>query len=220
MNENQKIMCIVLILLSVAVGLYLVIPNAQKSFETYKAIQEKTQKAESTKQQIADLKTKNEAYEKEEKTATKPVYKSDLATLDQMASFGIMFEDVIQSAKYNGLRLRSISYNTNPAADVIKSNIGDAYNVCEVKMQLIGNYLQFRSYFQDIYNYPYLINLDKISIFPYASNPKILIADVSVMLYSEMNDAQKAAAKALRDAETQGDEAVEGGAGSELAPAQ
>lgn len=220
MNENQKIMCIVLILLSVAVGLYLVIPNAQKSFETYKAIQEKTQKAESTKQQIADLKSKKEAYEKEEKTATKPVYKSDLATLDQMASFGIMFEDVIQSAKYNGLRLRSISYNTNPAADVIKSNIGDAYNVCEVKMQLIGNYLQFRSYFQDIYNYPYLINLDKISIFPYASNPKILIADVSVMLYSEMNDAQKAAAKALRDAETQGDEAVEGGAGSELAPAQ
>lgn len=220
MNENQKIMCIVLILLSIAVGLYLVIPNVQKSFETYNSVQEKTQKAESTKQQIADLKTKKEAYEKEEKTATKPVYKSDLATLDQMASFGIMFEDVIQSAKYNGLRLRSISYNTNPVGDIIKSNIGDAYNVCEVKMQLIGTYVQFRSYFQDIYNYPYLINLDKISIFPYESNPRILIADVSVMLYSEMNDTQKAAAKALRDAETQGDEAVEGGAGSELAPAQ
>lgn len=220
MNENQKIMCIVLILLSIAVGLYLVIPNVQKSFETYNSVQEKTQKAESTKQQIEELKSKKEAYEKEEKTATKPVYKSDLATLDQMASFGIMFEDVIQSAKYNGLRLRSISYNTNPVGDIIKSNIGDAYNVCEVKMQLIGTYVQFRSYFQDIYNYPYLINLDKISIFPYESNPRILIADVLVILYSEMNDTQKAAAKALRDAETQGDEAVEGGAGSELAPAQ
>lgn len=220
MNENQKVMCIVLILLAVAVGLYLIVPNAQKSYETYKQIQERTQKVQETQAQIDDLKNKKAAYDKEEKSQTKPVYKSDLVTMDQMATFGIMFEDVIQSAKYNGLKLRSISYNTNPGGDIVKANVGDSYNVCEVKMQLIGSYLQFKSYFQDIYNYPYLINLDKISIFPYAANPKILIADVSVMLYSEMNDAQKEAVAAAKAAETQGDEAVEGGAGSELAPAQ
>lgn len=220
MNENQKIMCIVLILLAVAVGLYLIVPNAQKSYETYKQIQEKTQKVQNTQAEIDKLKSAKEAYDKEEKAQTKPVYKSDLATMDQMATFGIMFEDVIQSAKYNGLRLRSISYNTNPAGDVVKANVGDLYNVCEVKMQLIGSYSQFKSYFQDIYNYPYLINLDKISIFPYAADPKVLIADVSVMLYSEMNDVQKAAAAAAKAAEMQGDEAVEGGAGAELAPAQ
>ena len=67
--------------------------------------------------------------------------------------------------------------------------------------------MQFRSYFQDIYNYPYLINLDKISIVPYADNKRILIADVTVILYSAKNEQQKAAAASQLD---QGDEKIEG----------
>ena len=126
-----------------------------------------------------------------------------------MSSFGVMFEDVIQSAKYNGLKLRSIEYNMNPAYDVVQKNIGSEYNVCAVQMQLIGSYMQFRSYFQDIYNYPYLINLDKISIVPYADNKRILIADVTVILYSAKNEQQKAAAAAASQLD-QGDEKIEG----------
>ena len=96
-----------------------------------------------------------------------------------------------------------------PAYDVVQKNIGSEYNVCAVQMQLIGNYMQFRSYFQDIYNYPYLINLDKISIVPYADNKRILIADVTVILYSAKNEQQKAAAAAASQLD-QGDEKIEG----------
>lgn len=170
--------------------------KADPAYATYKDVQEKTLKLEDLKKQINDLKMKKEAYEKAEKVSTKPVYKSDIATADQMSSFGVMFEDVIQSAKYNGLKLRSISYNLSPAGDVIAANLSGDYNSCAIKMQLIGNYMQFRSYFQDIYNYPYLINLDKVSITPYAANKKILIADVTVIIYSTKNDLQKAAAQA------------------------
>ena len=71
--------------------------------------------------------------------------------------------------------------------------------------------MQFRSYFQDIYNYPYLINLDKISIFPYNNDKRVLIADVTVILYSTKNEAQKAAAEAAAAAAAgEGDEKVEG----------
>ena len=143
------------------------------------------------------------------------MYKSDLATLDAMASFGIMFEDVIQAAKYNGLKLRSIEYAQNPPDDIITQNVISDYNTCAVKMQLIGSYAQFRSYFEDIANYPYLINLDKISIFPYEADKKILIADVQVNLYSEKNAEQKAAYQASIDAENKGDEAVEGSAAAD-----
>ena len=125
-----------------------------------------------------------------------------------MSSFGVMFEDVIQSAKYNGLKLRSISYNTAPGEDVVQKNISSDYNVCAISMQLIGNYMQFRSYFQDIYNYPYLINLDKISIKPYENNKRILIADITVTLYSVKNEAQKAAAAAAAELAPQGDQAA------------
>lgn len=210
MNDNIKIMCIVPIILAIVVGLYFIVPKVQGVYNTYNSVQQKTQEIEQMKKEVEDLRAKKEAYDRQEKTASKPVFKSDLSSADQMASFGVMFEDVIQSAKYNGLKLRSIAYNTNPVADVVKQNVADSFNVCEVKMQLIGNYNQLRSYFEDIYNYPYLINIDKITIFPYAANKSILIADVAVVLYSEMNDAQKAAYAAAKALENQGDEAVEG----------
>lgn len=203
-------MCIVPIILAIVVGLYFIVPKVQGVYNTYNSVQQKTQEIEQMKKEVEDLRAKKEAYDRQEKTASKPVFKSDLSSADQMASFGVMFEDVIQSAKYNGLKLRSIAYNTNPMADVVKQNVADSFNVCEVKMQLIGNYNQLRSYFEDIYNYPYLINIDKITIFPYAANKSILIADVAVVLYSEMNDAQKAAYAAAKALENQGDEAVEG----------
>lgn len=212
MNENQKIMYIAVILICVAFGLYLIIPKLDESYKTYQQVQEKTTKVSTTQKEIDAIKAQKLAYEKEKKSATKPVYKSDIATLDAMASFGIMFEDVIQAAKYNGLKLRSIEYTQNPPDDLVVQNVLDAYNVCAVKMQLIGTYAQFRSYFEDIANYPYLINLDKVSIFPYEGNKKILIADIAVNLYSEKNEAQKQAFIDAKNAENQGDEAVEGSA--------
>ncbi len=212
MNENQKVMYIAIILICVAFGLYLIIPKAQESYNTYVSIQEKTEKLQKTQKEVDDIRAQKAAYEREKKISTKPVYKSDVATLDAMASFGIMFEDVIQAAKYNGLKLRSIEYAQNPPTDVVVQNVLDSYNVCAVKMQLIGSYAQFRSYFEDIANYPYLINIDKISIFPYAENKKVLIADVSINLYAEKNEAQKQAYINAKNAENQGDEAVEGSA--------
>ena len=154
---------------------------------------------EDLKRQVEELKMKKESYEKAEKVKTKPVFKSDLATNDQMSSFGVMFEDVIQSAKYNGLKLRSIEYNLTPPNDIVAKELSTDYNVCAIQMQLIGSYSQLRSYFQDIYNYPYLINLDKISVTPFVGNKKVLIADVTVNIYSEKNDAQKQAFKAAKE---------------------
>ena len=202
MNNNQQSIYIVILLFCLIGGLYLIFQKAQPAYNAYQDVKTKTVAVEDMKKQIEDLKAKQAAYEREEKVSRNPVYKSDLATMDQMSSFGVMFEDVIQSAKYNGLKLRSISYNLSPANDIVVKNIVSDYNICAINMQLIGNYMQFRSYFQDIYNYPYLINLDKISITPYEGNKKILIADITVILYSVKNDLQKAALQAAQSAQT------------------
>lgn len=208
--ENKKLIYIAIIVIFAAAGLYFLIPNVNTAVTTYKDVQAKTQTAENTKKEIENIKNKKAQYEKEEKVSTKPVYKNELETTDQMSSFGVMFEDVIQSAKYNGLKLRSISYDTAPAHDIVNKNMSLEYNVCSISMQLIGNYMQFRSYFQDIYNYPYLINLDKVSIKPYEKDKKILIADVNVIIYSTKNEQQKMLAKQAAEAANQGDQAVEG----------
>ncbi len=208
MNNQQTLPYIIGLVLSLVLGIYLLYPKVMSVYTNYNEVKTKTQTVEQTKQQIADLKAQKENYEKEEKVSTKPVYKNDIATIDPMSSFGVMFEDVIQSAKYNGLKLRTISYNTSPAEDIVQKNISTDYNVCAISMQLIGTYMQFRSYFQDIYNYPYLINLDKISIKPYENNKRILIADVTVTLYSAKNEAQKAAVAAAAALAPQGDQAT------------
>ena len=206
--NNQLNIYIAALIVCLIIGLYLIFQKAQPAYSIYQDVQAKTLAVEASRKEIADLKAKKEAYEQEEKVSTKPVYKSDLESNDQMSSFGVMFEDVIQSAKYNGLKLRSISYKLSPADDIISKNIAAEYNVCAIQMQLIGTYMQLRSYFQDIYNYPYLINLDKISINPYELNKKILIADVTINLYSEKNAAQKAAIQAAQNLSS-GDEKVD-----------
>lgn len=197
MNNTKNIITIIVVL-GLIVGLYLIYQKAQPTFDVYKDVQSKTIELEDLKSQVETLKTKKEAYEKAEKIKTKPVYKSDLATADQMSSFGVMFEDVIQSAKYNGLKLRSISYKLAPEGDIIANSLGDSYNSCAIQMQLIGSYSQLNSYFQDIFNYPYLINLDKINIVPYTGNKKILVANITINIYSEKNEQQKEAARAAK----------------------
>lgn len=204
-NSTKNIFIIILVLCLIG-GIYMIFKKAQPTYVAYEDVQKKIAQYEALKKQIENLQAKKEAYEKAEKNATKPVYKSDIATADQMSSFGVMFEDVIQSAKYNGLKLRSISYDPNPPGDVIASFLATEYNSCAIQMQLIGSYMQFRSYFQDIYNYPYLINLDKVSVTPYAANKKILIADVTVIIYSAKNELQKAAAQAAQAAQQAADD--------------
>lgn len=197
--NNVKNIFILIVLFAFIGGVYLIYQKAQPAYNTYTEVQSLTIENEDLKRQVEELKIKKESYEKAEKIKTKPVFKSDLVTNDQMSTFGVMFEDVIQSAKYNGLKLRSIEYKLSPANDIVAKELSADYNVCAIQMQLIGSYSQLRSYFQDIFNYPYLINLDKISITPFVGNKKVLIADVTVNIYSEKNDAQKQAFKAAKD---------------------
>lgn len=196
--NNTKNLVTIIIVFAFVFGVYLIYQKAMPAYNVYKDLQEKTVELEQLKTQVSNLKSKKEAYEKSEKVKTKPVFKSDLVTADVMSSFGVMFEDVIQSAKYNGLKLRSISYKLSPEDDIVVKSLDEMYNVCSIDMQLIGSYSQFNSYFQDIFNYPYLINLSKINIVPYTGNKKILVADVTVILYSEKNELQKEAAKAAK----------------------
>lgn len=215
-NNQHQLIAIMLLFLGLAAGIYFVFQKANPTYMLYQEVQAKTQKVDTDSKELETLKAKREAFEREEKVSTKPIYKNELKITDQISSFGIMFEDVIQAAKYNGLKLRSISYQMSPTGDPIQAAVAEDYNVCNISLKLIGNYSQFRSYFQDVYNYPYLINLSKISVEPYDKNPKMLISDVVITLYSTKSEEQKQAYRDALAAENVGDEAVQGGVGSAM----
>lgn len=184
MNKNLLI-AIVIIACSLAYGLYLIIPQAVSAYSSYKELQGSQERVEQMKSQIEQLKKEQAEHERLAKVATKPIYKNEMPGDDPMSSFGVMFEDVIQAAKYNQLKLFSIAYNMAPDTDVVYKNIQSEYNVCEISMQLIGKYTDFSSYFHDIYNYPYLININKVDVKPYERDKSILVGDIKITLYSK-----------------------------------
>ena len=184
MNKNLTI-ALAIIGCSLIYGIYLIFIQAQPAYTAYQEIEAQKVTIESLKQQINDIKAKQAAHVKKEENETKPIYKNDVPSDGEMSAFGVMFEDVIQAAKYNKLKLYSISYNMAPAEDIVYKNVASDYNVCEMAMQLIGSYEDLKSYLQDIYNYPYLINISKLEIKPYERDKSVLIADAKIVLYSK-----------------------------------
>lgn len=184
MNKN---IFIIIVILAFALGIYLIYPKANEAYSMYNTVKSQKAAVADLENQVNELKQKQQREEMQARENAKPIYvnEADTGSSDQMSSFGVMFEDIISAAKYNNMKLRSIEYNTQPSEDIIYQNIKDFYNVCVVKMELIGNYSQFKSYFEDIYNYPYLINIAKIDIKPYEKDPKILLGTVNIALYSK-----------------------------------
>lgn len=184
MNKNLTL-SLAILGLGVFYCLYTIILAITGASGTYQELTNAKSQVTQLQQQIEDIKKSQAEHERIEKGSSRPIYKNEIATDDPMSSFGVMFEDVIQAAKYNKLKLYSISYDMAPANDVVFKEFQSEYNVCEITMQLIGKYPDFRSYFQDIYNYPYLINISKIEIKPYEKDKNILIGDIKIVLYSK-----------------------------------
>lgn len=142
--------------------------------------------------EVADLDRKVEslkaaALQKDVQDAgqNKKIYKSSEPGLDAESSFTVLFDDIIEMAKYNAVKIYSVEYVYNPATDEFVKGDPTKYNVCQVNMQMIADYVDLESFFRELYKYPYLVNLDKIELTPYQKNKKILLANVQLKLYSE-----------------------------------
>lgn len=183
-NVRELILSVVVILLVVIFGIKQVSGIAVEFKNNLMTKKEKTAMVEDLKMKVDTIEAANQKLQ-EQQDILKPFFKQDLAPADSMASFGGMFEDMVDYIKINGLLLRAIEYNLNPEQDLIFKNFATSYNVCEVKLHIIGTYPQIQGFFRDIFMYPYYINLADINIMPYESNKKYLIAQVSIMLYSK-----------------------------------
>ena len=140
--------------------------------------------------EAADLETKLAALKASEieKTTTsgqmKNIFKPDEPGLDAESSFTVVFDDIIDMAKYNGVKIYSIEYVYNPPEDEFVKGAPSQYNVCELKMSIISDYADLESFLKEIYKYPYLIDIDKIELSPYTKNKKILLTNLQIKLYA------------------------------------
>lgn len=130
---------------------------------------------------LEDKKQKNEAA----KNATVKEFYKFSGTGDLVSDFAPVFDNIIAMIKQNGLRMKSIKNIPSPSEDNLIKSGGGAYNGCRVDFVLIGYYPQLVSLLNDLENYPYFINISKFEITPYQYDKKILIANISVVLYSK-----------------------------------
>lgn len=178
----------VLILLVLIVLLIQTKPQVGQIIRTEKSIKEKTVQLADLQRQLDTLK-QNEANEANEQKPETPkemknIYKPETASTEAESSFTVLFDDVIDMAKYNGIKVYSIEYVYNPAEDDFVKNAAAQYNVCQLNMQLVSDYSDLESFLRELYKYPYLVNVEKLEITPYPKNKKILITALQIKLYA------------------------------------
>jgi len=138
----------------------------------------------------ADLDRKLEALKASEVERTvdsgqiKNIYKPDAPGLDAESSFTVIFDDIIDMAKYNSVKIYSIEYIYNPPEDEFVKAAAAQYNVCELKISLISDYQDLESFLKELYKYPYLINIDKVELTPYVKNKRLLLTNMQIKLYA------------------------------------
>lgn len=99
--------------------------------------------------------------------------------------FFTLYNDVLNIVKKNSVKLESLDYVYNPAADSFVENGKDAYFVCDFNMKLVTNYVNLGKLIQEICQYPYYIKINNLKVEPYVKNKKVLLANLSLRLYSK-----------------------------------
>lgn len=184
LKYRDAILFVIFIIIGFAYAIVRINPEISKFISIESDIKDKTL-------QVADLQRKLEtlkASEQEKITSidqVKNIYKPESAGLDAESSFTVLFDDIIDMAKYNGIKIYSVEYVYNPAEDEFVKGAADRYNVCQLNMQVIADYPDLESFLKELYKYPYMININKLEISPYPKNKKILMAIVQLKLYSQ-----------------------------------
>lgn len=180
---KEAILYTILILLGFIYVITKAKPNVVKIFDIEKNIIQNSGQVKDLGVQLETLK-KSQMEKMSMVGQIKNIYKPDVPGLEAESSFTIIFDDVIDMAKYNSIKIYSVEYVYNPTEDEFVKGAADKYNVCQLNMQIISDYQDLESFLKELYKYPYLVNIDKIELSPYLKDKKILLTNLALKLYS------------------------------------
>lgn len=182
---KDAVLYIIFMIMAFAYVIFKMQPTVVELISVEKDISTKTTELADSERKLETLKTG--AIEKQVKIAgqTKKIFRPEISGLDAEGASTVLFDDIIEMAKYNGIKFYSVEYIYNPPEDEFVKGAAAKYNVCQVNMQMIADYSDLSSFLKDIYKYPYLLNIDKIELVPYPKNKKILMINMQLKLYTE-----------------------------------
>lgn len=182
---REAILYIVLLVVALIFTMSQLKPAIVNTFNTNKELSTKKSESEDLERRIEAIKAADIKKNTRATLLSKKIYKPSESGLDPESSFSILFDDVIEMAKFNNIKVYAIEYTYNPESDDFVKGAASKYNVCQLSMQVISDYADLESFLKELYKYPYLLNISKIEMMPYAKNKKILLTNLQLKLYSE-----------------------------------
>lgn len=187
MKKNAQL---VFIFLAMAIAIFCIIlfytvpPLLEEYSSTKVQVQNNKVELEKLEQQDKKLKDKK-AQEEIQLQSLKQIYQAEVDSIDSLATYGTMFDDLIKMSQSHGLLIRSIEYDMNPTFDTVYADFSNQYNVCELKFFFVGSYAQLRKYMKDIIQFPYLVSISSLNVTAFSENTDYLLIKMSINLYSK-----------------------------------
>lgn len=175
----------IFLILILAFGIYKITPLVSSFFDLHNQVASKLTEVQDYERQVKQIRQDQAAdANAQAQIPDKDIYKPSEAGEDTETSFTVIFDDIINMAKYNGVKIYSIEYAYDPADDPFVSGAPDKFNACQLTMDLVADYSDLEGFLKEIYKYPYLVNFNSLRIIPYQKNKKLLLVEVALTLYS------------------------------------
>ena len=189
MEKYQKYLPAIIAAALVAGALFgsynIVFPLIQKKTEIseqYESVQAKLKDAEG---RLAVVNEKLKQLKNSAVDSSKKIYYPTEADVDKESLFFTLYTDMIDLAKQNNIKIRSIDYKYYPSDDPFVTQGGkENYFVCDLDMKLISNYRDLRNFIEALFQYSYYVKLNKINIEPHKTDKRILLSDFTIRLYA------------------------------------
>lgn len=204
MEKYKKYLGVIIFLVVIIVlGLtahYIITPQVEKMKSLEETLTQKKSTLEQKKSEQTRVAKKLQQLKDSVASSQKKIYSPIESDLGNDTLFFTMYNDLLEMVHANSVKIKALDYSYNPAEDKFVQYGKDIYFVCDVNMELISNYVNIGKLIQDIYQYPYYIKINELSIKPYDKDKKILVVNLSLRLYAHTTPQEEITSDAGADA--------------------
>lgn len=95
------------------------------------------------------------------------------------------FAEILEIARANTIKMRSIDFEYNPSSDKFVDKARDKFNVALLKMSMIGTYKNFENFLRDLYKHEHFLDISTVKLEPYVKDKSILLIDFNMKMYAQ-----------------------------------
>ena len=194
LNDVKAIltMPIAIVVLSIIIAIYLlttvIVPNVKSYIELSNSYKTAKDSYDQTTQRIETLKESNAAAVEAASNTEgidKDFFRPLEAGVDSESILATEFNEILQLMISNAIKTRSVKYTYDPADDNFIKGAGSKFSVCQLDMEMIASYSNFKNFMKDLYKHEHYLDIAYVEITPYQKNKSILLINLKLKLYAE-----------------------------------